>query len=350
MHPTLTPKPSDDPHDVVVVPSDAVGVAPSDDRTAPADEELSKLLHQAARYRSDKEIRAALESRADATVPPVDTTFRPAAVNDLLGSGRRRSTGRRALRAFVALFLAACIGGAAIALQGFGYAGKKLIAKWVPQFALTTSLPLDKLWPGAQQAPSAEEADAADATAPQAVPAAPTAAEAVAPVAAPSPDSAQLLQSMARDLANVSQEVELLKASIAELKASQPQMSRDAPRALDNRASDNRASENRAAELNARAKLALAPPRPAVVRPRKPVPTYPPAQAAYPPPQGAVAAPLPQAAAAPYVPQAAAPQAVAPQAAAPYAPRQPETLPPAPVQLPAEPGFTSVPRPPMPVQ
>jgi hypothetical protein len=344
MHPTLTPKPSDDPHDVVVVPSDAVGVAPSDDRVAPTDEELSKLLHQAARYRSDSEIRAAPESRADATVPPVDTTFRPAAVNDVLGSGRRRSTGRRALRALVALLLAACIGGAAIALQGFGYAGKKLIAKWVPQFALTTSLPLDKLWPGAQPAPPAEEADAANPAAPEAAPAAQTAAEAAASAAAPSPDSAQLLQSMARDLANVSQEVELLKASIAELKSSQQQMSRDAPRA-----SDNRASENRAAELNARAKLALAPPpRPAAVRPRKPVPAYPPAQAA-------VAPPLPQAGAAPYVPQAAAPQAAAsqaagPQAAAPYVPRQPEALPPAPVQLPAEPGFTSVPRPPMPVQ
>jgi hypothetical protein len=339
MHPTLTPKPSDDPHDVVVVPSDAVGVAPSDDRVAPTDEELSKLLHQAARYRSDSEIRAAPESRADATVPPVDTTFRPAAVNDVLGSGRRRSTGRRALRALVALLLAACIGGAAIALQGFGYAGRKLIAKWVPQFALTTSLPLDKLWPGAQPAPPAEEADAANAAAPEAAPAAQTPAEAAAPAAAPSPDSAQLLQSMARDLANVSQEVELLKASIAELKSSQQQMSRDAPRA-----SDNRASENRAAELNARAKLALAPPpRPAAVRPRKPVPAYPPAQAA-------VAPPLPQAGAAPYVPQAAASQAAAPQAAAPYVPRQPEALPPAPVQLPAEPGFTSVPRPPMPVQ
>jgi hypothetical protein len=343
MHSTLTPKPSDDPHDVVVVSPDAVRVAPSDERVAPVDDELSNLLHQAARFRSDKEIRTAPESRADATFPPVDTTFRPTAVDDVLGTGRRRSTGRRVLRTFVALLLAACIGGAAIAFQGFGYAGKKLIAKWVPQFALTTSLPLDKLWPGAQPAPSDEEADAANAAAPQAVPAAQTTAEAAAPAAAPSPDSAQLLQSMARDLANVSQEVELLKATIAELKASQPQMSRDAPRALDNRASDNRASENRAAELNARAKLALAPPRPAVVRPRKPVPTYPPAQAAYPPAQAAVTAPLPQAGAAPYVPQAAASQA-------PYAPRQPEALPPAPVQLPAEPGFTSVPRPPMPVQ
>jgi hypothetical protein len=333
MHPTLTPKSSDDPHDVVVVPPDAVRVAPSDDRVAPTDEELSKLLHQAARYRSDSEIRAAPESRADATVPPVDTTFRPAAVDDVLGSGRRRSTGRRALRALVALLLAACIGGAAIALQGFGYAGRKLIAKWVPQFALTSSLPLDKLWPGAQPAPPAEEADAANAAAPQAAPAAQTAAEAAAPPAAPSPDSAQLLQSMARDLANVSQEVELLKASIAELKASQQQMSRDAPRASDNRASDNRASDNRAAELNARAKLALAPPpRPAVVRPRKPLPAYPPAQAA-------VAPPLPQAGAAPYVPQAAAPYV-----------RPPEPPPPAVNQLPAEPGFTSVPRPPMPVQ
>ncbi len=336
MHSTLTPKPSDDPHDVVVVAPDAVRVAPSD-------EEISHLMQQAARFHSEAQARAASDFSAGPTVPPVDTTFRPAAVddvlNDPLGSPQRRSTGRRALRAFAALLLAACIGAAAIAWQTFGYAGKKMIAKWVPQFALTTSLPLEKLWPSAHPAPPADEADTANAAAPQAEPPAQAAAEAVAPAAAaPSLDAAQSLQSMARDLANVSQEVEQLKASIAELKASQQQMAvaRDAAKASDNKPSETRATENRAAEQNARAKLALAPPRPAVARQRKPPP--------YPPTQAAAAPPLPQAAA-PYAPQAAAPQA-----GTPYVPRQTEPLPPAVEQLPAAPGFTSVPRPPMPVQ
>src|SRR5665647_719297 len=42
MHSTLTAKANDDPHDVVVVAPDAIRVAPSDD-------EISDLLHQAAR-------------------------------------------------------------------------------------------------------------------------------------------------------------------------------------------------------------------------------------------------------------------------------------------------------------
>jgi hypothetical protein len=335
MHSTLTPKPSDDPHDIVVVAPDAVRVAPSD-------QEISHLMQQAARFHSEAQARAASDVSAGATVPPVDTTFRPAAVDGVLNDSPgspRRSIGGRAGRDFAALLLAACIGAAAVGWQAFGYAGKKLIAKWVPQFALTTSLPLEKLWPSARPAPPADEADAADPAAPQAAqPAQTAAAEAVAPAAAaPSPDSAPSLQSMARDLASVSQEVEQLKASIAELKAGQQQIARDAAKA-----SDNKAAENRAAEQNARAKLALAPPRPAVARPRKPAPPYSPAQAAGAPP-------LPQAAA-PYAPQAAAPQAGTPQAGTPYVPRQAEPVPPAVVQLPPEPGFASAPRPPMPVQ
>ena len=324
MHSTLTPKPSDDPHDIVVVAPDVVRVAPSD-------QEISHLLQQAARFHSEAQARAASDVSAGPTVPPVDTTFRPAAVDDVLGSPRRRSIGKRLARAVVALLLTAGIAGAAIAWQTFGYAGKKMIAKWMPQFALTTSLPLEKLWPSAQPAPPADEADAANAASAQAAPPGQTAAEAVAPAAALSPDSAQSLQSMARDLANVSQEVEQLKASIAELKASQQMaMARDAAKA-----SDNKAAESRASELNARAKLALAPPRSAVARPRKP--PYPSTQAAGVPPLSQAAAPY-------------APQAAAPQAGTPYVPRQAEPLPLAVEQLPAAPGFTSVPRPPMPVQ
>ena len=62
--------------------------------------------------------------------------------------------------------------------------------------------------------------------------------------AAPS-DPAQQLQSMARDLANANQEVETLKAGIAELKAGQQQMARDLGKVSD-----------RLAEQNAKAKVA----------------------------------------------------------------------------------------------
>ncbi len=323
MQSTLNPKPSDDPHDVVVVAPDAVRVAPSD-------QEISHLLQQAARFHSEAQARNETGLPAGPPVPPVDTTFRATAVNEMQTSGNGPSIGRRAGRAFAALLLALCIGAAAIGWQTFGYAAKKMMVKWVPQFALSTSLPLEKFWPGAQPAPPAVEADAADAapapTAPsaQTTPPAQTATEgSAANATAPAVDPAQSLQSMARDLASVSQEVEQLKASIAELKAQQT--AREATKT---------AEQNRVAEQNARARIAALPPRPAVPRPHKPIAPYPPTQAylsaqAYPP------------AAAPPVSQAAAPY---------YPPRQPEPLPPAVDQLPPAPGFTSVPRPPMPVQ
>jgi hypothetical protein len=317
MQSTLKPKPTDDPHDFLVVPPDAV-------RVVPGEEELSDLLRAAARQQADPQIHAEQGSAAASPVPPVDTTFRPSAVNDVLGSGGGPSIGRRMGRAFAALLLAACIGAMAVGWQAFGYAGKKLIVKWTPQFVLT-SLSMDKWGLSAPSTSPSPEADTADASQPAAL--ARSEPEAVAASAASqSPDSPQSLQSMARDLASVSQEVEQLKASIEQLKTSQLQMSRDVAKASENKASENKAPENRVSEQNARARM-LAPSRPVVARAHKPAP-YPPAQA-YPPPQ----------AAAPYVPQA-------------YVPRQPEPSPlsPAAGQPQPEPGFEPVPRPPMPVR
>jgi hypothetical protein len=325
MQPTVKPKQADDPHDFVVVPPDAVRVAPSDD-------EISDLLRAAARHHSDAQTRS-VDPMAELSVPAVDATFRPTAVNDDLVPARGRSTGRRLMRALAAVMLAACIGAAAMAWQASGYAAKKLFVKWIPQFALTTSLPLDKLL-GTESATSANEPEAADAAPAQAASpeqAGPEGAAANANAAAPPADSSQSLQSMARDLASVSQEVETLKASIAELKASQQQMTRDLAKA---------------SELNARAKLPVTAPHPAVANARKPPPVYSPTPTASTPAYRPTASPYSasQAAGAP-----AAPQVVQPYAQ-PYASRQVEPLPPAPPQLPPEPGFTSVPRPPMPVQ
>src|SRR3954464_8215496 len=98
MHPTLPSKPIDDPCDVVVVEPDAVRVAPSD-------EEVSDLLHKAARLRSDKNTSAGSDFTARPSAPQVDTTFRPTSV-----PGERRPLGRRAARAFATLLLAFCMG------------------------------------------------------------------------------------------------------------------------------------------------------------------------------------------------------------------------------------------------
>jgi hypothetical protein len=309
MNSTLISKPSDDPHDVVVVAPDAIRVAPSD-------EELSDLLHQAARHRSDIQTHVASDVPATPSGPPVDTTFRPAAVNDALVGGERWSVVGQAMRAFMALLLAACIGLAAFAWRAYGDTAERKIAKWVTQFALTASPPPEKPAPVAQQAaPAVHGVDAANAAPPQPAAPAPSAAENVAPaVAAPSSGSFQLLQTMARDLASLGQEVEQLKASVEQLKAGQQQMSRDVAKA----------SEVKAPEQIVRPRISALPPRPATQRVRKPM-------APSPPPQAAAVVPLPQ-------------------APAPYVPRQIETQRQPTAETLADPELSSVPRPPMPVR
>jgi len=300
MHSTQNPKHTDDPHDVLVVAPDVVLVAPTD-------EELARLA-RTLRHPSNPQTRTGSDLPGGPTVPPVDTTFRAAAVRDIQVTGDRPSIGRKAVRAFTGFLLVACVGVAAIAWQSYGDAAKQIIARWAPQLVLTSSPPLENPGlPGLPEQPNPPtiQASAAKAAPPQPAPLAQTAPEGVAPTAAAlSPESAQLLQSMAGDLATAGQEIkqlkatiEQLKASIEQLKASHEQMSRDIAKA---------------SEQNLRPKISA----PA----RKLMPPFPPLQAAV----------------APRLPEAVAPSV----------PQQPEPQPQATAQPKAEP----VPRPPMPVR
>ena len=307
MQSMLKPKQTDDPHDIVVV-------APA---VAPADDELSSLLHDAARRLSQAQARAASDVPAAAVVPPVDTTFRPAAdnaaVNNILVPGRLRSIGRGAMRALAAVLLATCVGVAGLAWQHYGDAAQQTVADWMPQLTLTSLLPADQPAPSAQPAPPAVEPDTSTSASAPAPPA--QAPAQVAPGAASVPaDSAQSLQSMVRDLASMRQEITQLKASIEQLKASQQQMSRDIAKA-----SEPKTSEIKTPEQTPRPRIAA--PRPAPAPARKPMPP--------PPPPLAAAAPMPQAAAS-------------------SMPRQIEPPPQAAAQPPAQ-EFSPVPRPPMPL-
>jgi hypothetical protein len=207
MHSTPNPKQTD-PRDIILV--------------APEDKELSNLARDAMRYSLDPQTRMGSDFSAGPPIPPVNMMFRPAAaVNYIQVPGDRPSIGRRAVRAFTGFLLTACIGGAGVAWQFYGDAAKRIIASWAPQFVLTSSPLLQN--PAALEQPSPPTVQAVNVNAAPPQPAAPaqTAPKGVAPTAgARSPDSAQLLQSMARDLASVGQEIELLKAS-------QQQMSRD---------------------------------------------------------------------------------------------------------------------------
>lgn len=312
----VKPKLTENPHDFVVVPSDQV-------RVSPTDAEITDLLRAAARQHSES---AATSAPSDPSVTPpvpaVDTTFRATDVNE--GVTAKGSLGRRLLRATAALLLALGIGAAAMSWQTFGYAAKKALFTWAPKWAIAASLPLDKLGLGKNSAPSDDPAEVTPA--PSEAPAqiasdgrtSETAAAAPATTVPPS-DAAQQLQSMAHDLASANQEIEALRASIAELKASQQQTARDLAKVTD-----------KLAEQNAKAKLAAAAPRPPVHRP---TPAYSPTSYA---PAAAPAPPPPA-----YRP-ATSPYSSA--AAQPYAP------PPTQIQPQADPGVVgAAPRPPMPL-
>jgi hypothetical protein len=308
MHSTLNPQQADphaDPHDDVLV--------------ARIDEELSKLAHDAMRDPLDPQTHTGSDFSAGPAVPPVDTTFRPAAVNQ----GLRPSFGVRAIRAFIGFLLAVCIGVAGVVWQAYGDAAKQMIARWTPQLVATSSPPPENPGLPEQPNPPAVQANAAKAAPPQPAPPAQAAAEGVAPAAA-APESAVLLESMARELASARQEID-------QLKASQEQMSREIAKAKAYeakaslaKASQTRASQTRAFEQNLQPRISALPPRSAAAPVRRPLPQ------SYPPPQAAAAP-------------------VLPPAPAPYVPRQPEPPPQATAQPQAEPELSPVPRPPMPV-
>jgi hypothetical protein len=316
MQSTLNQRQTDphaDPHDDVLV--------------ARIDDELSKLAHDAMRDPSDTQTHMGSDFSAGPSVPPVDTTFRPAAVNQ----GLRPSIGGRAVRAVIGFLLAVCIGVAGIVWQAYGDTAKQMIAKWTPQLIATSSPPLENTGLPEQPNPPAVQANAANAAPPQPAPVAQTAPEGVAPAAA-APESAVLLESMARELASAKQEID-------QLKASQEQMSRELAKSSaaksssatsssakpsQTRAYESRASLAKPSEQHLRPTISAPPPRSVAAPARRPMPSYPPAQAA----------------AAPALPPAPAPY---------YVPRQPEPPPQATAQPQAEPELSPVPRPPMPV-
>jgi hypothetical protein len=200
-------------------PDDAL-VARADERLAHAYEQIARADEQLARVTEQLE-----KMERDAARPP---SARPGP----------QSPPRR-LRARVGLLLAACIVVAALVLQSsYGGRAKLVVARWAPQLISTPSLPAEDPTFPAQPPPSTVQVAAAEAAPPQETPLAQTAPQDAAPTATPVlPDHTQLLQTMARDLANVEREIEQLKANqqqiasdnsraIEQLKASQEEMRR----------------------------------------------------------------------------------------------------------------------------
>ena len=250
MDTTANPKQTDSHHVMVARAGEELAhaheqITRAHEEIGRTEEQLSELQHDVARQPSDHP-----QSRMN--------TFRPAVPSN------PPSLGRRAVRAFISLALLGGIGVAAMAWQSpsSGDAAKQMIARWAPQLVPTLLLTLESPGLPAQRAPLAVRASAASAAPPQPAPLAQIAPQGVVPPAsALSPDSAQLLQSMARDLATVGQRIEQLKASIDQLKAGQQQMSREIAKPF----------ESKASEQNLRPKTSAPPPRPTAASTRKPV-------------------------------------------------------------------------------
>lgn len=362
MQSTLSVKPGDDPCDDVALTPDVAHVVPSD-------EELSSVLHQAARHRLDAHASVAPDVTFAPTVQPADTIVRPVSAKDMLASedrvahhiappidamvrpapandsGRpeqRRPIGGRVARAVLALLSTLIIGLAAATWKSHGDGASKMIAGLVAQpVASSQHAQSEKSDVAAEPAPAAVRAEAAAAAPDQPAPSAQPVPGAPSSAAPASSDSALLLQAMARDLAALGQQVDNLKADMAQMKANQQQMSHNLAKDL-----------TKPSEPTQRPKTSALPSRPVASqtrRPPQPIQSFASQPAAVPQPA------VPQVATAPYrsAPQAAAappPLATAPYYAPPqrYLPPPPELPPQAAAEPPVDQEW--VPRPPMPVR
>ena len=210
-------------------------LARAHEQIARADEELTRVSEQVARME-----REAAHPRSAGPDPQSARSAGPDPQSPRsAGPGPQSPPRRPALRALVGLPLAAGIVVAALVLQSsYGGGAKLVVARWAPQLVSTPSLPPENPPLPAQPAPSAVQVAAAEAAPPQATSLAQTAPQDAAPTAtAGFPDHTQLLQTIVRDLANLEQNIEQLKANqqqiasdnskaIEELKASQAEIKR----------------------------------------------------------------------------------------------------------------------------
>jgi len=259
-----------DPHDVLDISPEIV-FASRPDKAAP-------MLAPDSAGRSEPKINVAPETPAAA--PSVDTAVR-AAASDLHVTRKRSSIGKWLGGAFVTMLFAAGSGATTVAWQAHGDSAKAMIAAWMPTLVASPS----QATPPATEQPASPAPQATAADPPAEQPATPAQAQDNSSASATAPDAAQSLQSMTHDLAAMTQQIEQLKANIAELKVGQEQMAREMAKPAPPKPAEARI-------VDPRAKLSALPPRPAAPPVRKPKPmVYTPAYAPapMPPPQSQAA-------------------------------------------------------------
>ena len=280
-----------DPHDVFVIEPDVSLAARAD--KAPLDQ-LYDVLSRSSEpmpLRPDPELRIAPDFSLSTSVPSVAVAREPVAddipFNDIkLGdteiSAHQPVASKLARRAAMGLFALVSATGAA-AWQHYGDDAKAMVSNWTPSFALASSASPSK---PATSDPSVIQASAADQAATQ-----PATAEVTSAA-----DPTQTIQSMARDLAAMGQQITELKATVEQLKATQQQpVATVSPAA---RAAEARLTEP--APPVTRPRIVPPPAQPAhsttatlARRPKQAFPYQPIAPAPPPPQQAAAAAPPP---------------------------------------------------------
>lgn len=312
-----TPNPQQtDPHDVFVIEPDVSLAARADkapldvlydvlrDHSRPGQADIERLDIKPSDVRlsnpasADSELRIAPDFSAAGEAPP------PAGANGIkLGeteiNAHQPTTSKFARRAVMGLF---ALGSAvcAAAWQHYGDDAKTMLAQWTPAFALASTPPLEKPATASQASASPVQAAVADQASAQS-------ASPVQAVANAAPDPSQALQSMARDLAAMGQQISELKATIEQLKANQSQASQVQPAQAPVPPREPVRTEARLTEPTTplvRPRIVMPPAHAAPVRKPKQVFPYAPIAAAPPP---AAAAPVSQTAAAP-APAASQPQ------------------------------------------
>jgi hypothetical protein len=289
---------NNDPHDTVQISPDivlasrpiSVAAALAPEITARPEPKMDPTF--APKLRIGPEPKFSPVAEPQAAVPSVDTAVRVAA-SDGPGRQKRSSAGKWLRGAFVTMLFAGGSAAATVAWEKHGDTARQMLAEWTPALAsLLPSTSQTAPVAAAQAEPPAEQA-ATDQTTDQSVATPATQVAAAVPTTA-QPDAAPSVQSMTRDLAAMTQQIEQLKANIAELKAGQEQMAREMAKP-----SAPKPVADARPPVDPRARVSALPPRPAPPPVRKPkpvashtyMPAYSPAPLAPPPAQAAAVPP-----------------------------------------------------------
>jgi hypothetical protein len=293
-------------------PHDAVQISPDVIRASRAGSEAPTLAPEftprpeptfAAEPKVTMEPKFSPAPEPQAAAPSVDTALRVIASDGHVKP--KRSAASKWLRgAFVTFLFAGGSAAATVAWEQHGDTATKMLAEWTPALASLLPSTTAQTAPvaAAQAAPQVSQDQTADQTATP--PAAPVATAAATPApAAPQADVTPSVESMTRDMAAMAQQIEQLKANIAELKAGQEQMVREMAKApAPKPVAEARPPVNPPARVSALPQRPPAPMPPPVRKPKPVVshtymPAYSPPPLAPPPPAQAVAVPPPPAAA-----------------------------------------------------